>query len=953
MTPVTWDRDTPAPVLVVRPAAASVAEPQSLAIGSGLERAPTIESADLRDELAERTLVTPGALLPPRFIGHTGGRASVLAQLEQLARAACQDGQLGFSVIVGEPGIGKRRLIDEVVARVRTGYPSALVMRGIAAENANGYGPVSRALTSRFGLVPGEDPEEARTKIHAAVAAVVPEPQVLEVAHLIAHMLRVPFEDSAIVTPLLESPQQLEARRFMALRRLIGAQAEHEPVVFVIENLELCRGDTINFIQYMAAGLQRSRLLVLCTAAATLADQHPTFGAADIAPIRIELGPLSEREEEELVRELCHPLEHLPAELLAHIHALGGSPRVIHELVRLLVETNTITRDRGMWRVDPERLRSQIFPTCHDEVVAARLAVMDAVDRRVLEMAAVVGETFWLDAILALERSTQPSSDPDGPTLAEIAASGDHSRIALIATIEKLRETEWIVEVTPSSISGERELRFASPKLSSIVYAQIEETRRRGYHAVVARWSELHPDGRGPSAQEQVARHLALAGEARDAAIRYRRAAEAARAQYANETAIRLFDRALDCLSGQESSDIVARLHIWHDLGSVYELIGDFDAALGAFERMLRLSWVVSSKTKAAVAFNKMGRVWRRKGDLKLALDYLERGHELFRDAGDQRGIAGSLDDIGRALHMLGRYEEAHAKITQALARRGKSGDKRAIATSLSRLGNVQYDRGQLDSAWTCHREALGLRMILGDRWGCVVSQNHLAALAFELGDLPEARKQWTVALAEAEAIGALPLCALVLTNLGELAIADGKLDEARRTLDDALEIIDEIADRGLESECCRQLASLEKRNGRVTQAKHHAERALQVAKTAGLREKQAQAYLTLGDVLSMSIYDTGDPGEPGDPGDTKDAGAQPDAKPPAAIAFGNAIELLRNIRNESALGKALCTFGRYKVEVGEVTAGRDMICEAIAMLDKLGLGRAADEAKKLLANLN
>ncbi len=76
--------------------------------------------------------------------------------------------------------------------------------------------------------------------------------------------------------------------------------------------------------------------------------------------------------------------------------------------------------------------------------------------------------------------------------------------------------------------------------------------------------------------------------------------------------------------------------------------------ALGALERMLRLAWVCASRSKAAAAFNKMGRVWRRKGDLKLALEYLNRGLELFRAAGDQRGIAGSLDDIGKSLLMLG-----------------------------------------------------------------------------------------------------------------------------------------------------------------------------------------------------------------------------------------------------------------------------------------------------------
>ena len=146
------------------------------------------------------------------------------------------------------------------------------------------------------------------------------------------------------------------------------------------------------------------------------------------------------------------------------------------------------------------------------------------------------------------------------------------------------------------------------------------------------------------------------------AAACYRRAADAARAKFINEKAIRLYARALTCLG---EDDLAARIHLWHDLGSVYELKGDFEAALGAFERMLRLAWVVASRTKAAVAFNKMGRVWRRKGDLKLALEYLKRGQELFEQAGDARGIAGSFDDIGRVHYLIGNYDEAFEEVTK------------------------------------------------------------------------------------------------------------------------------------------------------------------------------------------------------------------------------------------------------------------------------------------------
>ncbi|MGE5184997.1 MAG: ATP-binding protein [Acidobacteriota bacterium] len=931
MAPVTWDHHTPTP--------GSDPKDDPDATSTRTEPTPTFEASDFGEsDFAERTAITTAVYdFRPRFTGRT----AAIKQLQELVdRAFAPHGEptLAFAVIVGEPGMGKSRIVGELVARTRTQHPSTLVLTGVADENAHAYGPIARALTARFGLVAGEDPADSRLKIVKGVTDIVPHARVPEIAHLIAHLLRVPFDDSPVVGPLLDSPQRLEARLFMALKRMLSAEAERHPVVIVVENLELCENDTINFLQYLAAGMASHKVAIICTATPQLAMRHASFGEGEVAPLEIALGQLTPAEGEELLRELCKQLPDVPHKLVVHVRTMGGSPRAIQELVRYLLESDVIVREGVMWRIDPSRLAGTALPKTYEELVAARLRVMEAAERRTIEMAAVVGEVSWLDAIIALERAGQSTTDPDGPTLAQIAASGDHSRISVIAAVNKLVEREWLNEVPQSSVSGERELRFAYPNLWQLVYKSLDETRRRHYHAVVARWLELHPEGRAPAAQEEIGRHLALAGEAREAATRYRRAAEAARSDYQNEKAIRLFDRALACIGDQDSA---ARIHLWHDLGSVYELIGDFEAALGAFERMLRLSWVNASKTKAAVAFNKMGRVWRRKGDLKLALEYLERGHELFRSAGDARGIAGSLDDIGKTLHMLGRYDEAHAKITEALARRGKRGDKRAIATSLSRLGEVQQDRGQYESALTCHKEALELRKQTGDRWGQVVSMNNLAAVAFELGDIAEARSGWLSALPEAETIGALPLAALVLTNLGELALSEGKLDEAKSRLENALEIIEDIEDRGLESECCRHLATLERLQGQPQAARELAERALEVAKRSGLREQEARAYLTLGEVLSTSLYDAGDAiDEPGAPQD-------------AAVAYGKAVEVLRSIHHEAALGKALVAFGRYKAEIGALGEGKNMLRDAIAVFTKLGLAKPAGDVEKLLATLS
>ncbi len=886
---------------------------------------PEIDGDFFGDDEGELTQAIPAVYdLRSRFTG----RKEALATLERLFTEALTERTLGFAVVLGQPGMGKSRLVGEFARLARERTAEVRVLTGAAEEGGGPFHAVGRMLGQRFGIVPGTAVVEARERIIAGVADILPPARVTEVAHLLAHLLRVPFDDSPVVTPLLESPQQLETRTFLALRRFLAADADQRPLVLALENLELCGPETINLVNYLAAGLRAAPVMMVTTAQASLWDLHPGFGAGDVAPERIELGALGSADADDLLRELLRPLGTVPDRLLVHARTLGGSPRALQELVRLLLESDCIVRGPGGgWRLDAVRLAETQLPRTYEQLVLARLAVMDPVHRRVLEMAATIGEICWMDAVLALERGeTLKIDDPDGPTLAQIASSGDHSRTTVAAALTKLVEHEWLLESEPATMSGERELRFAYPILHQLVGSGVDEARRRHYHRLAAQWLELRPEGRGPAAQEHVARHLEQAGELREAAGRYRRAAEAARAAYDNERAIRLYDKALVCVG---DSDHAARIHLWHDLGSVYEHIGDFEAALGAFERMLRLSWVGASKAKAAVAFNKMGRVWRRKGDLKLSLEYLERGAELFRAAGDARGIAGSLDDVGKALHLLGRYDESFAKITEALARRGKGGDKRSIAASLSNLGVVQQARGEHEAAVNCHREALELRRAAGDRWGAVVSLNNLAVMHHELGDSAEARAGWMAALAEAEAIGSLPLAAMVLVNLGELAIDENKLEEARGRLEDALEIVEDLEDRQLESECCRNLAVLENQLGAVGKARDFAERALAVATTAGLKELEGQALLTIGLVLSTSLYDAERTEIMDSPGE-----------PPAETYFRRGLAVLRGIGHDAATARGLELYGRYKIENGEPDAGKDLLREALMIYARLGMRR-------------
>jgi tetratricopeptide (TPR) repeat protein len=904
-----------------------------LAAGS-TDRLPPFDVTEILDEPdaapagdGERTVVTA---LPFPLRARLTGRADALDRLLASFDRAVAERCLGFALVTGAAGLGKSRLVAELTRGVRTRRPDACVL--VAGDDAEQpHGAIARLLAQRFDLVPGEPAADSQERIRAAVAALLPAPRQLEVTHLLAHLARVPIDDSPVIAALAGSPQE-GSRRFLALRRFLAADAERRPLVLVVEDLERCGAETVNLLQYLAAGLGSAPVLLVATASDALTAVHPSFGDGEVAPDRIDLAPLPAGDAETVLRDLLRPLDRVPEALLAHAAVLGGSPRALHELVHWMLEAGTIVRGLGMtWKVEPARLASSVLPASREALVAARLAVMDPSERRTLEMAAAVGDTLWQDAVLAVHRAAAAGTDPDGPALDAIAATGDDGVAGRLAA---LVERGWLLEAPTSRLPGERELRFAYPDLRDAVTRATDDDARRRHHAAAARWLELLPDGGSADAQEEIARHLELADQRTAAASRYQRAADAARAAFRNDRAVALYQRALACVG---DADVVTRLRIWHDLGSVHELTGDFDAALAAFERVQRLAWVAASRTQEAVAANRIGRVWRRKGDLKRALVALEHGHALFRACDDRRGVAGSLDDIGTTLALLGRTDDAFGHITAGLALRGKGGDPRSIAASLSNLGLLQKRRGQFAAAATCHREALELRRQVGDRGGLVVSLILLAQLDLERGEVAEARSGWTAALAEAEAIGALPLAAQALCHLGELAIAEGKLEEADRRLEHAAEIIDDIADRGLEAVARRLQAQVAIQAGREAPARELAQQALAIATQAGLPEEEALSLVTLGEVLSASLYDA----------DRTEVVETPTSSP-AEPYFRRAIELLRGLGSEAELAKARGAYGRFLVEHGQVGAGKDLLREALAVLTRLGTRHAADVERVL-----
>jgi tetratricopeptide (TPR) repeat protein len=914
---------------------ASRAERPSTATSSYARAALGADIVDDDNELLEDVELIEEAPRYPqatRFVG----RKAQLERLTAIVKEAAR-GEVAFVALTGPSGVGKTRLVEEL-ARTLVADGTRVLVAPAGGPGAPPFAAWERLLRQRFGLLPSMTPEIGRARLAAAVSELIPGSRSLEVTHLIAQLIGVPYPDSPVVEPLAETPAQLEARTFIALKRLVAADAARTPLVVAIDDVERASPETLNLLQYLAAGLGSAPVTLLCVARPSLFDAHPAFGEGDVSLQRLELGPLDDAEAAELFAELCRPAGKPPATLERHATGrMGGVPRALTELLRYLLELGAIEpTDEGGWKFDGARLEGEALPDHLGDVVAARLRVMAAGERDLMEKAAACGEAFWLDAVVMLVRAAAVytdagGADPDGPTLGEVAAAGDRTRAEVEAALAELGRRGLVVEQPHSSIPGEREYRFAYPPWWDVVYDGIDHAARSRYHKLVAQWLELRPTGRGEEEQEEIGRHLERAGDGDGAALRYRRAADAARARFFNDKAVRLYDSALNCL-GQ--GDLASRIHLWHDLGSVFQLKGEFDSALTAFERMLRLAWVVASRTKAAVAFNKMGRVYRQKGELPLALEYLERGLQLFEQADDTRGIAGSLDDVGQVLWLLARYDDALDRSAAALETRRRLGDRRAIAVSLVNIGNIERHRGLFDAAQSCYEEALDLRRALGDLAGIAECDNVLGVLAFQRGDIDGAHKIWEAALAEAERIGALPLQALLLSQLGEAARLNGQRGEARTRFDAALALARDLDDKRILSQTERHLGLLLVESGDPKVALDHCELSLELADAAGIRVDVGRALIALGQVHAATLFD-----------DTGDGERR------AEDYFSRGVELFREIGNEAELASGLERFGKYRIERGDVDAGKTLLTEAEAIFRKLGM-RAGDALRRVIGEL-
>ena len=462
------------------------------------------------------------------------GRDVEMAQLrEAFGRAALGGG--GFFAVVGEAGIGKSRLVEELVAHAERHEARILFGRAYESDQILLFGPIVDAL--RSGQVDRD---------HDVLDALGPLRR--------AELARLLPEVAAGDTQRLLT--QLDYRRlFEALAELMALLAIRDPLLLVLEDLHWADELTLRLLSFLARRAPTHRVLVVVTAREEeLPDAPlPRRTLEDLAQagqlVSLGLGPLSRRDTAALVAMLAPPgVAPGPEQLGERVwSASEGNPLVAVEMMREVQEGGMA---EGLTL--PRRVR---------DVIGRRIERLTDRSRSLLTVAAVIGREFDFDL---LRHACELDDDATARGVEELV------RRRLLTSVDE-------------------RLGFTHERIREAAYSELQPWRRQRLHRRIAATIETLQGDHLADFWEALADHSER-GEAWGRAVHYHlRVAERAKQRFAYATAEVACRQAAEAAakSSEESTDRTRALEL---LGDVLSLRGDLERANESYEGSLTVA---------------------------------------------------------------------------------------------------------------------------------------------------------------------------------------------------------------------------------------------------------------------------------------------------------------------------------------------------------------------------
>jgi len=872
------------------------------------------------------------------------GRDDELDLLADALRRSRRDRSTQLVTLVGVPGIGKSRLVLELGRLVDADEELITWRQGRCLPYGDGvsYWALGEIVKAHAGILESDPADQTDAKLGSVLDALPDEGERAWVEGHLRPLVGLGRVDAG--------RSDVRGEAFAAWRRFLETVAEGGPLVLVFEDLHWADDGLLDFVDGLVDWLDGVPLLVVCTARPELLERRPGWGGGKRNATTVSLAALDDDATARLVLDLLErPL--LDAETQRKlVERAAGNPLYAEEFVRML---------QAGARVD-ERL-----PESVQGIIAARIDLLPAAEKDLLQTAAVHGKVFWSDAL---------------------ASAADIEPWRLTELMRSLERKEFVRREHRSAVAGATQHAFVHALVRDAAYNQLPRATRAERHLAAAAWIESLPEDRAEDRAETLAHHYLTAIELRRAAgmdvselgstaVRaLQEAGERAIGLSAFKTAASFLDAALELVPSDTEPSADLLLAAGTAFGFLARDGDELARAVDAFERE------GEPERAAEAAIVASWHAWQ--SEPARARAWLERAGDLLHDRPASRAKAMLLAERARMLMLNYQYGSSVAFAERAIEQARQTGDvvieADAIVTYAHGIVGHDGERGielyeqalelvggrgrvatraytNLGVAWTArgdHQRAIDVWLEGasvaerdGDTNGAMFIRGNVVGQRYELGE-------WDDALAEASELLATPGLSLYQEPLlrsvrAAILEARGRSDEAFLEMQRALVRSREIDESQSVWPTVIEWARFLRRRGRLAEA---AAALGEVADAVAANESVGEIH----DWVLMLVRDLRDTGR------TEDAAAivrrLPDGDWSDACralvegADGRLLGILESMGNHRLLAEAQLTAAGRLVAEGRHDEAQGYLDAATAFYRRVGATAVLAEADAIAA---
>lgn len=394
------------------------------------------------------------------------GRETELHTLSQCFSRLEEKRQGGMIYLLGEPGIGKSRLIAEARRQVPPQKTTCLEGRAVSYSHTISYGPFRDLIKSEIGITEQDTEDSSWEKIECRINALFHE-EAIEIipylATLLALKVRAPYEGRVKYL----GGEDIRRQIFRTCRRFFECLAQNHPLILFFEDMHWADESSLQLMEHLLPLTNTDPLLICWISRLEYQDSAGKLRslARERSPSRfteIMLQPLTNSESADLVGQLLRSKQTPRSIRDCTVGKAGGNPFFLEEVVHALVDAGTLECTPGTedW-FSTKELEEITLPDTVQGVIMARVDRLPEQVKYILKLASIMGRHFYFRI---LEHLTDESFK-----LEHI--------VATLENLDLIREKQR---------KPEREYFFKHALVQEAIYDSILATRRKDLHRQIA-----------------------------------------------------------------------------------------------------------------------------------------------------------------------------------------------------------------------------------------------------------------------------------------------------------------------------------------------------------------------------------------------------------------------------------------------------------------------------------